>query len=497
MENTVFLYGAAVQGIQDFIFQTNELKDIVGASGLVEHICTTAFDEFADSGGFNGEDPDSIVRAAGNIKYIFRSERACRRAVREFPRKVMEMAPGITISQAVVRMNDGMDFSEAVDALENRLQIQRNRLVRSATMGLLGIRRSRKTGLPAVEERNGEFWDEATLRKREMSQPVNVCEKAFGHKVEAGRVAFLTQDMTDRNDWIAIIHADGNSLGTVVRCIGRRKEAFARFSKALDQVTRAAAVRAYEDLGGEDTFQGKIPIRPVVLSGDDLTVILRGDLAIPYIRSFLAYFETLTAEDDAIKDLVKTGKGLTACAGIAFMKSSYPFYYGYRLAEELCGRAKRSAKRIDAELAPSCLMFHKVQDSFVEDFDEIARRELTPAPGHSFEFGPYFLEEQAGYARIDDLTRWTGALSVRENKAVKGHLRQWIGWMYRGDARVGLAEQKKRRLKVLWEGKSATWEWVDALLSGLTAEDGEGNAIRKYPVYDVLSLLTIHHQKTR
>ena len=212
----------------------------------------------------------------------------------------------------------------------------------------------------------------------------------------------------------------------------------------------------------------------MVLSGDDLTVILRGDLAIPYIRSFLTYFETLTAEDDAIKDLVKTGKGLTACAGIAFMKSSYPFYYGYRLAEELCGRAKRSAKRIDAELAPSCLMFHKVQDSFVEDFDEIARRELTPAPGHSFEFGPYFLEEQAGYARIDDLTRWTGALSVRENKAVKGHLRQWIGWMYRGDAGVGLAEQKKRRLKVLWEGKSATWEWVDALLSGLTAEDGEG-----------------------
>ena len=33
-----YLYGAAVQGIQGFIFQTNKLRDIVGASELVERI---------------------------------------------------------------------------------------------------------------------------------------------------------------------------------------------------------------------------------------------------------------------------------------------------------------------------------------------------------------------------------------------------------------------------------------------------------------------------
>ncbi|MEG1545617.1 MAG: hypothetical protein RR371_00005, partial [Bacteroides sp.] len=38
-----YLYGAAVQGIQSFIFQTNELRDIVGASELVEQICTSLF----------------------------------------------------------------------------------------------------------------------------------------------------------------------------------------------------------------------------------------------------------------------------------------------------------------------------------------------------------------------------------------------------------------------------------------------------------------------
>ena len=30
-----YLYGASVQGIQSFIFQTDKLKEIVGASNLV------------------------------------------------------------------------------------------------------------------------------------------------------------------------------------------------------------------------------------------------------------------------------------------------------------------------------------------------------------------------------------------------------------------------------------------------------------------------------
>jgi len=38
-----YLYGASVQGIQSFIFETNELKNIVGASEIIEKICTSLF----------------------------------------------------------------------------------------------------------------------------------------------------------------------------------------------------------------------------------------------------------------------------------------------------------------------------------------------------------------------------------------------------------------------------------------------------------------------
>ena len=56
-----YLYGAAVQGIQNFIFQTNELKDIVGASELVEDICTNLFQEAVGKKKWN-EDAESTSK---------------------------------------------------------------------------------------------------------------------------------------------------------------------------------------------------------------------------------------------------------------------------------------------------------------------------------------------------------------------------------------------------------------------------------------------------
>ena len=83
-----FLYGAAVQGIQGFILQTNKLKEIVGASELVEEICTSLFAKQIDpnKSELTG-DSNAILNAAGNIKYVFDDEEACNRVFMNFPKK--------------------------------------------------------------------------------------------------------------------------------------------------------------------------------------------------------------------------------------------------------------------------------------------------------------------------------------------------------------------------------------------------------------------------
>lgn len=88
MSGTRFLYGASVVGIQQFIFQTDKLKDIAGASELVHKICTELFKDVVGIGSY--DEDSSIVKAAGNIRYVFNDEELCRKVVLEFPRRVMK-----------------------------------------------------------------------------------------------------------------------------------------------------------------------------------------------------------------------------------------------------------------------------------------------------------------------------------------------------------------------------------------------------------------------
>lgn len=477
-----YLYGAAVQGIQDFIFQTNKLKEIVGGSELVAQICTTAFGESlgkdtSDSKKMISDDPNWIVGAAGNIKYIFEDGETFRNIVLNFPRKVMTMAPGITISQAVVELED--NFGKAVEKLEENLRTQRNKAVRSQTLGLMAIARSRKTGLPGVDYDDDELIDEATKKKRsaETDQIVRfkLPKKSFGENVTLTKnnLARDMEDMTGDNRWIAVIHADGNGLGKVIQEIGHDEKKLKTFSQNLDEATTKAAQTAYAEVEKLKRFDETemIPLRPIVLSGDDLTMICRADLAIPYTEAFLKAFEIKTQE-------FLKGK-LTACAGIAFVKASYPFHYAADLAEELCGYAKKTAKKIDKDLAPSCLMFHKVQDSFINDFDAIIKKELMPQKEISYVAGPYYLKKQENSRTINDLSKEKDGLT---DNSLKTHLRQWLELLY---SNPEAANQKmKRTISITTETNVKEYK-----LESYT--DLGTNSRLTIPFYDVLSLASI------
>ena len=507
---TKYLYGAAVQGIQGFIFQTNDLKDVIGASELVEQICTTAFQELI------GERPN-IIAAAGNIKHVFDSKEQCEKVVREYPRRVMNMAPGITFSQAVVALDDNKSFADQIEQLEKNLRAQRNRPAPSMTLGLIGMKRAPKTGLPAVDCRKGELLDAATVNKREAQNRHELCQKAFGVSVDNKRFAFDIKHLTGSNDWTAIIHADGNGLGQVVQQVGSDVARYREFSKQLDLATREAAQEAFALVVDSEDGNGRIPLRPVVLGGDDLTVIIRADLAVPYAQAFMQAFEQQTRErlgEILTQYNVFQGEDhLTACAGIAFIKSSFPFHYGYHLAEALCDRAKKDAKSEDimpkSGLAPSCLMFHKVQDSYIESYDDIVRRELNPTDDVSWEFGPYYLVEAApdseGDKRwtVDELLRNVNKLrtgSNREEGALKNHVRQWMSLIHESKKR---AEQHLKRARAIVNDT--------ATLDRLTTQKpekirncdksinhlGDEKILFRFPCYDVLSLLSIMTLNTK
>lgn len=478
-----YLYGASIQGIQSFILQSNELKDIIGASELIEKVCTKMFDEYGK------DEEQTVIKAAGNIKYIFRSREECQKAVLDFPKKVVEKAPGITVSQAVVVYNEENSFQDAVNNLERKLKAQRNKTV-AVGQSYMSMLKSRQNGMPVESVVKDEYLDAGTIVKRKHNSGKSLMDKCFGSTYS--KIIYDTDKMTGINDWIAIIHADGNGLGQVVQKIGNERKKFRKFSIELDNATQDAAKKAFEQISNIYEFEknGKLPIRPVVLGGDDLTIICRADFAIKYTEIFLKEFEKETklklSDIISANSVFKNNEDfLTSCAGIAFIKSSYPFYYGYELAEELCKKAKKEAKRGKAnnELAPSCLMFHKVQDSFVVSYDDIIKRELVPSADVSFCYGPYYIKEDNLGKSVSTLLHNITLLNSDEGGAVKTHLRQWISDMY---SDIAMANQKRKRFMSRISEKSDLHKLADS--STLKSP---------YAAYDILSLYSIIYNNTK
>ncbi len=493
MEEDIYVYGAAVQGIQNFIFCTNELKDIVGASELVEQICTSLFEENFLQGG------EALINAAGNIKCIYSCKDECEKTVLLFPKIVMESAPGISISQAVVKASKSemeTNFSSVMNRLEEKLHAQRNRKPKSMTLGLMSMERSRKTGLPAVTcLNNGEYLDESTFKKRELSDgakvTIRLCEKCFGRQNLSPRnITLNISDLTDNNDWIAIIHADGNGLGEVVQRMSVTKECLKEFSRQLDKSTREAAQNAFNSVCSEAVLEhcGDVyPFRPAVLGGDDLTMICRASVALAFVREYIKDFEKATEQN------LGTGNGLTACAGIAFIKSSYPFHYGYDLAETLCSQAKKVSKSPKlcqpGKLAPSSVMFYKVQSSFVEDYDSLIRKEKTPCDGVLLSAGPYFLHPAGFYWTIDRLEEITSKLSGDDGNVVKTAIRKWMTSMHQD---IELASQDRNRSMDILQGKQK-----DVFAIATEPQHRPDDSTEYYPASDIIDLHTIENQKTR
>ena len=463
-----------MQGIQQFILQSPTLGNNIEASDLVKYICEGLFEECLPK-GCTLEKSDRgcpVTNAAGKVRYIFSNREDCEAVVLDFPRRVLNMAPGITISQAVVEVKSDNQFQEKMKELEELLIVQRNKPMPSLTIGLMGIKRDAQTNLP-IQHNEQVYKDRSEINNL-------LCRDAFGKDIKS---LYNIEDMTQSNDWIAVVHADGNGLGQVVKKVAAQgQEAYSSFSRKLDKCCKLSARAAFEAVKEAEWENDKgAPIRPVVLGGDDFTFICRASLAIPLVTAFIREFESQTEKE--------IGK-LTVCAGIAYVKSSFPYYYSYELAESLCEVAKEDTKRDcpKDKPAPSCLMFHKVQDSFITDYKEIVARELTPSKSISLKYGPYYLDPHEDRWTIDKIEMAAKELTKEDekenNKGLKSRLRKYLTILH---DQPQLAVQELNRIKQIY---SKDKDYIERVTNPRPSD-------KAIPVYDILSLHTINNQITK
>ena len=466
--------------IQRYIFGTNRLREHVGASEFVLQATTRWVWETLDETGLRvnvsrdgtrddaktleGGDLDAevIYTAGGNAVVLFtdgEQETASERArawARMLSRRALTDAPGLTLwvahSQAFAWDAAGDDLGARLSRVFERLDLlKRTRQASTPVIGLGVTATCQSTGLVATG-----MDDVDPIRvSREVLAKTN---KQRGGALDAAHVRFeeLLADyrklglrapeeldrlnpITGERSYIAVVHADGNGIGERFKGVWQGKanregmRAIRVLSDAVNAAGQAALQRA---LAGLITPYGLIepyrapdfPVRPLIYGGDDVTFVCDGRLGLGLAARYLDAFERIASE--------KLGDRTTAAAGVAIVKTHYPFARAYELAEELT----RSAKRLSRE--HSTLDWHIATSGLLADLNELRAREYS-VPAGDLAMRPVYLRAGDGlpqqhawrtWANVEDLINifqtddtWAG----KRNK-----IKQLREVLREGDARV-------------------------------------------------------------
>ena len=205
------------------------------------------------------------------------------------------------------------------------------------------------------------------------------------------------EDAKDMLSSVGVVHIDGNGVGAIMRDLGdahrHAKEAgvcttatevktmpdddlqsfIMTVNKHLDNVVKDAIALSWHEIQ-ELTPKTTVPIVPVLVGGDDVTVYTDGRYAIPFAEAYIRHYEELTEKDELLKQLAvvagaETPGPLTASAGVAIVGRNFPFHIAYDLAEELVSRGKKLGKK-PGTVPCSTINFHVLRDATVLDPDD-------------------------------------------------------------------------------------------------------------------------------
>ena len=518
-----YLYRFEVKGIQSFIFSTNQMKEIAGGSAIIDSL-------------FHPKDwnIDNVEQsAAGSATIYFEDKVSLEQFASEFPRYVQYRAPGVELVQAWVSFDkDSVNEKGALTKLLNTIAHNRNqKLVQLPELGPL-LLRSGRTGLGVVDRRSinqkNRSVDLASVAKEKAGREQrDSLEQAL---LESNIYCFSKGEVFERDqEMVAVIHIDGNDIGQRVQKCKTLKQ-YKDFSTALTQATKTAACQAIKQaieviedkeilVKEKDSGKLELPIRPIVLGGDDFTLVIKAKYAREFVKNYIENFEAYTKEGQHKEKLFGE---MHASAGVAFVKAKSPFSGNYKLSEDLCKYAKNVLReRGEGNTTPSSVAFHRVTTTAIPRWSEIRERELSsdyenkrakdPKDPNFQTFGtlsasPYLLkpkQELEDFFSLDDLD----GLVDNAKRLPRGPLRQWVQQIQSDYVRAGqrwerfaLVSNDKRDTKEalancskIWNKSSSSEEMTfryrrEGNQEQITSEKSWGLVS---PVLDCLSLIAV------
>lgn len=396
-----------------------------------------AFDEI-DGNVIDNLQAEVIYCGGGNALILFDALKSAKEFSREYTKKILCDAPNLQV--VIAHGANDFRFSETtlqingeVDAVMKR--VNRKKSNRETSAPLLGLAVSAQcvsSGGVAVaqpiqklEELGGEklpyeaiealkdkyknnylsseiiaklaFAEDATFRLK---------NEVFGKDIalEIPRELDDLGRTQDEASYIAFVHTDGNGMGKRIENLHKSPEVeikndrdwikkMREFSRSIYNANRAALQETMKYLNdhikpkdgkwffisadgekfelskSKKTGKYYFPLRPIIFGGEDVAFVCDGRIALA-----LTAFYLKKLRDKELTD----GEKLYARAGVAIVKSHYPFRRAYDLSEQLAKSAKDRINAVDGKEKKAAAMdWHVAVSGLLGDLSEIREREYT------------------------------------------------------------------------------------------------------------------------
>lgn len=404
-----------IVSIQKYVYSSNRLKENIGASNIIENIYgeslkealekvlkyDVSLDEWKNNPNnvlIENSDVDFEIGyiGGGNALLLFKSDSTAKKFIKEWTRKLLSKYPSLNVAFANSDIEMDNFQNERIN-LYKMLEKNKSEYSPQTFLPKHGITADCPySGLSAevYYSENRVYISSTSYAKYRNINSDNIQNNV--EQLSEGRYTCTTNidrlGQTKGHNHIAIVHIDGNSMGEQFKACTNLVDV-RKLSKNLVDVMQSVQTeflhyvfdKMQYFLEKDSGFKiqqenGKyiIPFRPVLMAGDDITFLTDGRLGIPFAEKYLQLMSS--------KKLINSKK-LSACGGVAIVKTKYPFFRGYNLAEELCRRAKLEARKNEDT---SWLDFHVSYGGFSGTLEQIRKNKYTIHDGN-LHFGPYLI----------------------------------------------------------------------------------------------------------
>lgn len=465
-----YLVALDTGSIHEYIFGTDKLREIRGASILLDKLNRTIpIYELRKYGTVN-TDYECILAGGGNIKVLF-SDRTKAREYEADLKRIFKKNSGVRFTTVLSERN-GEDEKRWMDRAERELQRAKDLHKEKFQIISSGFFK----GCQACGLYPAEIEDVHVNNKR------YICKSCHQKIIEADnkkytrteiyrrlieRIGFIPELPSDfntigkkSNGYIGFIYADGNRMGEYLARKISDFDELKRFSKEVDEATLEATIDAITN-----QFEKDYPFQIILAGGDDLIIALPAnkavDVAVDFCRNFGRRLKSKNIE-------------ITTSSSIVICHDSLPIKNVLEAAESLLKNAKAESRKNSGE---SYLDFIVVTGSSLEDPIEKRKVELEYSNyfgAHSLTKRPYSLKEiEYLINEIHELKKVEfpkNKLNALYISLFKGHNQSILDALY---IKTRLQKEPKEKLDKIFRSRLDFFPWEEIAVNKFTTPIGD------------------------